>query len=288
MPCTSAVRATGSTAMTPSSPDTSRPGWSVSALGRKRLEVRLASRTGAPGGMRWYDAVRRSTAAWWRDAPTTSAPVREAACTPPRYSSSGHHRTRLSAERSLVVEQPFLLGVADDAAHVGQPTAVVVEMTVAGGGERRAQLGAGALGDLVASRVEDGQLLLGEVVVDDLGQLLHRVVEGVGVGALELQHGEQRLVALRVLLLTVLRLVLGDGVAATQHRVDVLLLREGVRDVQRRERTAYGVAVAAAVTQLPQQALESAVVVEDQVDDVAGDGPAEVDRGAHAVSLPER
>ena len=68
--------------------------------------------------------------------------------------------------------------------------------------------------DLFAGRVEDGQLLLGEVVVDHLGQLLDGVVEGLGVGALELEHRQHRLVALGVLLLAVLGLVLGDRVAA--------------------------------------------------------------------------
>ena len=58
----------------------------------------------------------------------------------------------ISAQRSLVVEQAFLLGVAHDAADVGQPAAVVVEMTVAGGRERLAQLGAGALGDVLPGR----------------------------------------------------------------------------------------------------------------------------------------
>ena len=124
-----------------------------------------------------------------------------------------------------------------------EPAAVVVELPVALGRERLAQLGADLLADLLAGRVEDGQLLLGEVVVDHLGQLLDRVVEGLGVGALELEHRQQRLVALGVLLLAVLGLVLGDRVLAAQLRVDVLLLGLGVRDVQRGERLAYGVAV---------------------------------------------
>ena len=56
---------------------------------------------------------------------------------------------------------------------------------------------------------------------------------------------------------------------AAQPGVDVLLLGERVRGVQRRERPAYGVAVGRAVPQVAQQRLEPAVVVEDQVDDVA-------------------
>ena len=47
MPATSAVRASGSTAMTSVSPEVSRPGALVFARDRNRFEVRLASRTGA-------------------------------------------------------------------------------------------------------------------------------------------------------------------------------------------------------------------------------------------------
>ena len=139
--------------------------------------------------------------------------------------------------------------------------------------------------DLLASRVEDGQLLLGEVVVDDAGELLDGVVERLGVGALELQHGQQRLVALGVLLLAVLGLVLADRALAPQLRVDVLLLGLGVRDVQGCEGAAHGVAVGAAVAQVAQEGLEAAVVVEDQLDDVALDRSAEVDGG---LSMPPR
>jgi hypothetical protein len=42
--------------------------------------------------------------------------------------------------------------------------------------------------DLFPCRVEDRQLLLREVVADGAGQLLDGVGEGVGVGALQLQH----------------------------------------------------------------------------------------------------
>ena len=52
MPWTSAVRPTGSTLITPVSPETSSPGVSTWVRGRNRLELRFASRTGAPGGMR--------------------------------------------------------------------------------------------------------------------------------------------------------------------------------------------------------------------------------------------
>src|SRR6478752_8151545 len=65
MPCTSAVRAVASTSITPVRPETSSPGAVVSARGRKRLDVFLASRTGALGGIAAYDARRRSTAAAW-------------------------------------------------------------------------------------------------------------------------------------------------------------------------------------------------------------------------------
>src|SRR6478609_1420415 len=62
MPCTSAVLAATSMAMTLSSPDTSSPGAVVAARGRKRLVVRFASRTGAPVGMAAYDDRSRSSA----------------------------------------------------------------------------------------------------------------------------------------------------------------------------------------------------------------------------------
>src|SRR5699024_12803497 len=62
MPCTSAVRACGSMAMTPPRPDTSSPGTELSLRGRKRFEVFLANRTGAPRGIAAWDRTRRSTA----------------------------------------------------------------------------------------------------------------------------------------------------------------------------------------------------------------------------------
>jgi hypothetical protein len=85
-----------------------------------------------------------------------------------------------------------------------------------------------------------------------------------------------------VLLLAVLGLVLVDGVLAAQLRVDVLLLGLGVRDVQRRERLTYGVPVGGAVAQVAQQRLEEPVVLQDQLDHVTGDRPAEIDGSAHA------
>ena len=75
------------------------------------------------------------------------------------------------------------------------------------------------------------------------------------------------------------------GALAAQLGVDVLLLGVGVRDVQGRERLPDRVAVAAAVAQVAQQRLEAPVVVEDQVDDVALDGPAEID-GGHGRNVP--
>ena len=97
-------------------------------------------------------------------------------------------------------------------------SAAVVDLRVALGGERLAQLGPQPVAHLLAGRVEDGELLLGEVVVDHLGQLLDGVVERLGVGALELEHREQRLVTLGVLLLAVLGLVLGDRAALRRSR----------------------------------------------------------------------
>ncbi|SLI03685.1 Uncharacterised protein [Mycobacteroides abscessus subsp. abscessus] len=51
MPATSAVRASGSTAMTRVRPETSSPGAGFAALARNRLEVFFARRTVASGGM---------------------------------------------------------------------------------------------------------------------------------------------------------------------------------------------------------------------------------------------
>jgi len=64
MPWTSAVRDSGSTSSTRWNPDTSRPGALEGSRQRKRLEVRLASRTGAPGGIASYDLRSASTARW--------------------------------------------------------------------------------------------------------------------------------------------------------------------------------------------------------------------------------
>src|ERR1044072_5552993 len=62
MPCTSAVPSPGLTSMTPVRPETSRPGAWVAARGRKRLVVRLPSRTASPAGIAAYDARSRWTA----------------------------------------------------------------------------------------------------------------------------------------------------------------------------------------------------------------------------------
>ena len=76
MPCTSAVRASGSTDSTPSSPDTSSPGRPVRLAGRNRLEVRLASRTGWPAGIRPVAARSRSRAARCPSRPSVSVTCR--------------------------------------------------------------------------------------------------------------------------------------------------------------------------------------------------------------------
>jgi hypothetical protein len=108
------------------------------------------------------------------------------------------------------------------------------------------------------------------VVVDGPGQLLDGVVERLGVGALQLQHLEQRLVALGVLLLAVLGRLRVDRPALAQLRVDELLLGLGVRDEHHRERGADLVPVRGGVTQCAQQLLEQAVVGLNQVNDIAG------------------
>ena len=71
----------------------------------------------------------------------------------------------------------------------------------------------------------------------------------------------------------------------SQLRIDVLLLGLGVSDVQGGERLAHGVAVGRGVPQVAQQRLEESVVLQDQLDDVAGDRPAEIDGGAHALPV---
>jgi len=57
--------------------------------------------------------------------------------------------------------------------------------------------------------------------------------------------------------------------------------------VQGGQRAAYGVAVGGAVSQVAQQPLEAPVVLQDQLDDVALHGAAEVDGGVcHGGAVP--
>src|SRR4051812_42390904 len=72
MPWTSAVRPAASIVITPARPDTSSPGAVVAARGRNRFEVRLASRTVAPGGIARYDSRSRSTPSRCADHPRCS------------------------------------------------------------------------------------------------------------------------------------------------------------------------------------------------------------------------
>ena len=78
--------------------------------------------------------------------------------------------------------------LVDDLAELVEGDRAGVDATVALGGERRADVAALPLAQLVASRVEQRQLLFHQVVADDGGELLEGVVEGLGVGALELQQ----------------------------------------------------------------------------------------------------
>ena len=78
-----------------------------------------------------------------------------------------------------------------------------------------------------------------------------------------------------------------DRALAPQLRVDVLLLgHRRARRAGSRTRVVRRRGPGGAVAQVAQQGLEPAVVVEDQLDDVARDGPAEVDGGVMAGSLP--
>ena len=142
----------------------------------------------------------------------------------PESSSSSSSSSRPSRRAAATILRTWV--------RLPQPSSISRLRSAANG---LAELGADPLADLLAGRVEDGQLLLGEVVVDRGGQLLDGVVEGLGVGALELEHRQQRLVALGVLLLAVLGLVLADRALAAQLGVDELLLRQGVGDVERGE-----------------------------------------------------
>ena len=99
MPCTSAVRATGSTAITPVSPETSSPG----ADGRRRgagTGWRSAWRAGPahPAGSAAYDARSRSTARRWAAHPTTDHGSKPAASDPAQAQGSDGpgllHRSR--------------------------------------------------------------------------------------------------------------------------------------------------------------------------------------------------
>src|SRR5215210_5798218 len=115
-------------------------------------------------------------------------------------------------------------------------------------------------------------------MVERLRQLLHRVVERLGVRALELQYCEQRRIPFGVLLLTVLHLVSVDGPLSAQRRIDVSLLGRCVGDVQCGERPAYRVAIGGAVPQFAKQTLEPSVVLKDQLHHVSGDGSAKIKR----------
>ena len=83
-----------------SSPETSRPGAALRSRGRNRLDVRLASRTGAPGGIAAYCRSSRSRAWAWR-APT---------CTPSR---AGAVVIRSPVSRGRMVGRVILIRPAD-------------------------------------------------------------------------------------------------------------------------------------------------------------------------------
>ena len=134
-----------------------------------------------------------------------------------------------------------------------RPSRTLVDQAVAHRRPRQAEVLPHLFGDLGAGGVEDGLLLLADVVVQRLGELLDGVVELLGVGALALEQREQRLVALGVLLLAVLLLVLGDRVLALQLGVDLGLLGLAVRDQGVGERLAGGRPVRGGVAQLAQQ-----------------------------------
>ena len=163
-----------------------------------------------------------------------------------------------------------------------------VDQLIAASRPLLAQVGADLRLDLLTGRAEDGDLLLGDVVRDQVAELLDRVGEGLGVGALELEHLEQRLVALGVLLVAVLDVVLIDlGGLAAQHRVDELLLGLAMRDEHVGEGLPDRVEVLGGVAQLREQPLEQAVVVGDEVDDVTSGRSAEVGRVVHSRRYPQ-
>jgi hypothetical protein len=87
----------------------------------------------------------------------------------------------------------------------------------------------------------------------------------------------------------VLDLVGTDRALLAQRRVDVLLLRLGMRHVQGRERPTYGVAIGTRIPQLAEQRLEPAMIIQDQLDHVPGDGVAKLQRRrCHGLTLLPR
>jgi len=114
--------------------------------------------------------------------------------------------------------RPSLRACATIPADTGQSAAVAVELGVAFGGELLAQVGSDARPYLLAGGVEDAELFFGEVMVDHAGKFLDSLVEGSGIGSLQLENGEECLMPLGVLLLPVLGLMLSDCVRAAQLR----------------------------------------------------------------------
>src|SRR3954447_2977145 len=101
--------------MTPSRPLTSSPA-TASLRGRNRLEVFLARRTRAPGGMLAYEAPSRSTASLWDCQPFTCFRLNLCEVTQrggiALEAHAHHHGDRDVAEIGLVTERLARVDVA--------------------------------------------------------------------------------------------------------------------------------------------------------------------------------
>jgi hypothetical protein len=117
------------------------------------------------------------------------------------------------------------------------------------------------------------------VVVDRLHELLDAFVEAPGVHVVHLEERQELLVALGVLGDGVLDVVLLLRALALEGRVHLGLLGLRVGDEQIGQLPQAGPAVLLAVAQDAEEALELAVVGQDQLHDVAGVEDARTARG---------
>ena len=189
-----------------------RTGWPAAALnlgaaraGRGRPGARGAHHERLAGRRRCGAAASspsRWRPTWWRCAPTSTSSLPGSAL--------------VLVALVPLVEQPLAAGRCHEAADLPEGTAAVVDLVGCARSRtsRRARRAVGSpTSSLAGLRIVAGLPPRSSGGGLGLGELLDGVVEGVGVGALELEHLQQRLVPLGVLLLAVLGLVLAHRAA---------------------------------------------------------------------------